>query len=571
MKGPKAFICIAMLLLSASFVFASSSAVAISSYQEVRLQLKWKHQFQFAGYYAAQEKGFYEQAGLKVSINEAQDGQYSTETVLAGEADFGIGMSDIIVAKSRGKPIVALAAIYQHSPLVFLAPSDRGIKSVQQLKNRKVMLEAHSAELLAFLHSEGVKPSSLALFPHTYGVKELINGEIDAISAYLTDEPFLLEQANIDYHIFYPQSSGIDFYGDVLFTTQNTINSNPTMVEKFVQASLKGWQYAMNNPEEMANLIYNNYSKRHSLEHLKFEAEKSKELVLQDFVDIGYMSRGRWTHIAQKYEELGLIDNDIDLSNFIYSDFIAPTDYWKRFVESIEIIIAIIALIFVIRLIKSQYHLENLDKKNKLANNKLKMSKKRYLTLLSNMPGMAFKCKLDSDYTMLYVSKGCFKLTGYNPSEIIKNKKISFKQLIDPQDYSTIQKVIKEAFDNEKSYEIKYKIKNKQNEVRWVWEQGKFIFKPATLIEGFITDITKEKMSEIEREKLIKQLQDASKEIKTLRGILPICSACKKIRDDKGSWNRIEAYIKANTDAEFSHGICPECYDKMYSDTESKK
>jgi YesN/AraC family two-component response regulator len=74
-----------------------------------------------------------------------------------------------------------------------------------------------------------------------------------------------------------------------------------------------------------------------------------------------------------------------------------------------------------------------------------------------------------------------------------------------------------------------------------------------------------------EREKLIAELQEALATIKTLHGILPICSSCKKIRDDKGSWTQIEAYISEHTDAEFSHGICSECAQKLYPEYFKRK
>jgi len=77
-------------------------------------------------------------------------------------------------------------------------------------------------------------------------------------------------------------------------------------------------------------------------------------------------------------------------------------------------------------------------------------------------------------------------------------------------------------------------------------------------------DITKRKEIEADREKLINKLQDALNKIKTLRGIIPICASCKKIRDDKGYWNQIEIYIRDHSEADFSHGICPECAEKLY-------
>lgn len=77
-------------------------------------------------------------------------------------------------------------------------------------------------------------------------------------------------------------------------------------------------------------------------------------------------------------------------------------------------------------------------------------------------------------------------------------------------------------------------------------------------------DITKKKEIEADREKLINKLQDALNKIKTLRGIIPICASCKKIRDDSGYWNQIEIYIKNHSEADFSHSICPECAEKLY-------
>jgi hypothetical protein len=81
-----------------------------------------------------------------------------------------------------------------------------------------------------------------------------------------------------------------------------------------------------------------------------------------------------------------------------------------------------------------------------------------------------------------------------------------------------------------------------------------------------VRDITERKRAEQEREQLIDALQEALTNIKTLRGLLPICASCKKIRDDTGYWSQIEAYIQAHSDAVFSHGICPECASRLYGE-----
>src|SRR5207244_3317288 len=77
-------------------------------------------------------------------------------------------------------------------------------------------------------------------------------------------------------------------------------------------------------------------------------------------------------------------------------------------------------------------------------------------------------------------------------------------------------------------------------------------------------NITRRKLAEEERERMIDELQDANTKIKTLRGLLPICASCKKIRDDRGYWNQIEVYIKLHSEADFSHSICPDCAKRLY-------
>jgi hypothetical protein len=84
------------------------------------------------------------------------------------------------------------------------------------------------------------------------------------------------------------------------------------------------------------------------------------------------------------------------------------------------------------------------------------------------------------------------------------------------------------------------------------------------------TDVTDRKRTDREKEKLITKLQDALTQVKTLQGILPICSHCKKIRNDEGSWNQLEAYVTSYTEAQFSHGICPECMQQHYPEAHSK-
>lgn len=105
------------------------------------------------------------------------------------------------------------------------------------------------------------------------------------------------------------------------------------------------------------------------------------------------------------------------------------------------------------------------------------------------------------------------------------------------------------------------------NDVCWVQSSARAVADPIThevIYEGCLEDITGRKQAEAEREELIRELQEALAKVKTLSGLLPVCAACKKIRDDKGSWNAMEVYIQGHSDAEFTHSFCPECMHTLY-------
>ena len=316
--------------------------------EQVALQLKWKHQFQFAGYYAALEQGYYQDAGLDVEFREAQDGEDPVQSVLAGEAEFGVGTSELVLLRSQGEPVVALAAIFQHSPQILLARRDAGIATIHDLAGRTVMIEPQAADLLAYLQKEGLSLDSLKLVPHTYSPFALISGSVAAISAYETDELFLVQQAGVDVLEFSPRTGGIDFYGDVLFTTEEQILKHPERAAAFRAASLRGWQYAMSHPDEMVNLILTKYTTRHSRAHLEFEAERMQGLMRMDLVEIGHMYPGRWQHIAAVYQDLGMMTGLVDLDKFIYDPDRPPDLTWFVWTAGLAIGVAtLLALILV--------------------------------------------------------------------------------------------------------------------------------------------------------------------------------------------------------------------------------
>jgi len=240
---------------------------------QVKLQLKWHHQFQFAGYYAALEKGYYRQENLDVEIIEGGKQRPPVKQLLAGAATYAIGDSDILIDRVAGKPIVAIASTFQHSPYVLLSLREQQIFSPQDLIGKRIMLSngLGEAQFIAMMNKQGIDMKLLKIVPHTWNLNDLTQGKVDVMSAYASVEPIQLELQGYSPAILSTQKFGVDFYGDILFTTEQEIRTHPERVEAFLRATKKGWNYAFSHPEELADLILKKESvskKRYHPRHL---------------------------------------------------------------------------------------------------------------------------------------------------------------------------------------------------------------------------------------------------------------------------------------------------------------
>ena len=132
-----------LVVFSSSWLHANESptiSTGSTGLEKVRLQLKWYHQFQFAGYYAAVEQGYYQEAGLDVEILENDIERSPVEVLLQGDAEYGVTSAGVLLERAENNPVVALAAIMQHSPLALLVLESSGIKEPADLFGKRVML-----------------------------------------------------------------------------------------------------------------------------------------------------------------------------------------------------------------------------------------------------------------------------------------------------------------------------------------------------------------------------------------------------------------------------------------------
>ena len=295
-----------------------------SEKEKVTLYLDWINQFQFAGYYIAKDKGYYSDLGIDVDIVEYSNNDNIITKVTEKSKNYGIGKSSLIVNKFEGKNILLLSSFFQNSPLVLVTLQSSNIKNPKDLINKKVMITKDAKDSIAIkamIVSQGVKMDELIIQNHSFNLDDLINGKTDAMACYLSNEPHILKEKNIKYNVLNPYTYGFDFYEGILFTSQKELEENPTRVHNFNQASIKGWEYAFNNIEESAKIIYEKYnSQNKTLEALIYEGNTLKKLSKIDQNLLGNINYQTIDEIKRFYTLLGLnsSNNLFDTQNILF-------------------------------------------------------------------------------------------------------------------------------------------------------------------------------------------------------------------------------------------------------------
>ncbi len=382
--------------------------------EPVALQLKWTHAFQFAGYYAAVEQGYYREAGLEVEIREATPQTDPVKEVVEGRAQYGVGTSGLLLSRAAGNPVVALAVIFQQSPYEIYASPE--IRNLHDLVGKRLMLEPQTEELLALLKKEGVPIEGIQQLPHSFDATGLMQGETDAISGYISNEPYYFLKAGYLFQTFSPRSAGIDFYGDNLFTSEQEWKDHPARVRAFRAASLKGWQYARSHRDEMIALIRARYSPHSSEEFLHFEADRMIPLLQPDLIEIGYMNPQRWRHIADTYAELGLLPAGYPLKGFLYQPDLQNLNWFYRILGfGLVLLLIFVVLEFYVYMLNRRLSLP-LEKSRK-AEDALRKSERRLSDLIDFLPDATFA--IDADRKITIWNKAMERMTGIRSEDML--------------------------------------------------------------------------------------------------------------------------------------------------------
>jgi diguanylate cyclase (GGDEF)-like protein/PAS domain S-box-containing protein len=395
-------------------------AQASSDPQFVVVQLDWKHQYEFAAFYAAQQQGYYQQVGLVVEIREGGPGVLATEEVVSGRAHFGVNTSSLLVDRAEGRPVVALAAMMQHSPVSLLSLRSQGLNSVHDLVNMPIAADEHNRdEIEAFLLASGLPKQSIQFVPQTDWTLNALYSGVNAVKVvYSTNEVFLTRGREHEFLLLSPRSSGIDLFGNILFTSEHEIERRADIVQAVKSATLKGLRYALSHPEEITDLILAQYNTQgKSREHLLFEAAKINELTRPDIVEPGYMSMGRWQHVVDVYAGQGKVPVKFDLSGFIYDPKDAKIPVWVV-ISFIVLVLSLLVILFIMRKLNHYNHQLQREVVNRqIAQQALAESEHEYRELVSNANVIILRLALDG--TITYFNEYAERFFGYTRQEVL--------------------------------------------------------------------------------------------------------------------------------------------------------
>lgn len=317
---------IAAVLSPFTLIACKQEPVEHVDLEEVRIQTMWVPNAQFAGYYVAIEKGYYRDEGLKVSFNEYDEGVAVKDVVAEGGAEFGIdGADQVIVARSEGKPLVAVAVHYRLNPTAYASLKEKGIKRPEDLVGKKIgILPDNTGTIFkAMIRKHGLSESDMEFIEYGYDFGMLYSGTVDLIPIYIFDEPYIMMREGYELNIILPEDYGIHAYGDTLFTTEQLVRERPDLVLKLVRATLKGWQYAIENPQAAVDIVLKyddpDYNDK---EYETFILTNEAPLVHTGEDYIGWMRQSVWQDMHDMLLEHELIKQPVDIQEVYTMKFL---------------------------------------------------------------------------------------------------------------------------------------------------------------------------------------------------------------------------------------------------------
>jgi len=289
----------------------------------ITVQLSWFHQAEFAGFYAAEQLGYFAEAGLQVSFVEGGPEVDFIAPVANNTAQFGVAQpADLILARAAGKPVRSIAVIYRRSPIVFFSHADLGITRPQDFIGKKIRSAITLDQTLrATMARVGIHPGQYEVVYLPGDLSLFASREIPVWVGFINVIAVDVQRAGHEINIIYPDDYGIHFYGDVLITTDELIVQDPDLVQRFTRALLKGWTYAVENPESTGEFVQKyNADADQALENARMIASLQLVNTGEDY--IGWMKPEAWAGMERTLREQGVLLQALDVEQVYTLQFL---------------------------------------------------------------------------------------------------------------------------------------------------------------------------------------------------------------------------------------------------------
>jgi len=491
-----------LFLLAGATATIAAPVYAAGLEQTVYLQLKWRHQCQFAGYYAALEQGYFAEEGLDVQLIEGGPGRAPLQSLLSGTVNYAVADSGVLLNRAKGDPVVVLTPIFQHSPQVIYTRED--INDPLGLRGRNVMMQDGSLtiEVAAMLASVGLGKGSFVR-QSIGSIDDLMAGKTDAFPGYSINEGYGLQQAGVAYRMFSPRDYGIDFYGDLLVTTESEIQQHGARAAAMRRAVLRGWEYAINNPQQLVVLIQQQYNSQHkSAAHLAYEAAGVKQLMAMDVVPVGFSNEQRWHQIAVVFQQLGYDMHAVAWDGFIYQPDSSVGGWLHRY--WLPLLFATLLLTLVLLYLFNRQLKQGIRRRTE----QLETVSTQYKVILDQMQDAYYRADLDG--TLIWISLACERHLGYARDELIGRP---IDLLYDKPDARELfLTALAGAQGNLLHYEVC--LRHKDGSQVWAEANAQYFYDQDGAIagvEGNVRNVSERKQSEQQSHELTAQMQRAQK------------------------------------------------------------
>jgi NitT/TauT family transport system substrate-binding protein len=308
------------LLTAAS---ACSPAAPAPDLTPVTVQLSWTHQAEFAGFYAAEQQGYFRDQGLKVTFLEGGPEVDFIKPVADGKAQFGIAQpADLILARADGKPVRGIAVIFRRSPIVFFSKQDSGIIRPRDFIGKKIRSAVTVDQTLrAMMAKEDISQDQYEQVYLPSDVGQFASGDVPIWGGFINVFVLEVQRAGYKVNIISPDDYGVHFYGDTLITTDALIQKNPDLVQRFMRAALMGWTYALENPEAIGSYI-STYSPDANADLETDKMIASIPLINTGEDHIGWMKRETWEAMAQTLRTQGDLKESLKVDDVYTMQFL---------------------------------------------------------------------------------------------------------------------------------------------------------------------------------------------------------------------------------------------------------